>query len=49
MRFRIRVAALVALAFIRVAGAQEKRLELQDLIEEARRSNPEILAAQKRY
>ena len=49
MRFRIRSAALAALAFIPSAGAQEKRLELQDLLEEGRRSNPEILAAQKRY
>ena len=49
MRFRIRFVAFAALAFIPVAGAQEKRLELQDLIDEARRSNPEILAAQKRY
>src|SRR5215471_2097339 len=49
MRFRIRFGTLAALAFISVAGAQEKRLELQDLIEEARRSNLDILAAQKRY
>jgi cobalt-zinc-cadmium efflux system outer membrane protein len=49
MRFRILSLALAALGFIPLAGAQEKRLELQDLIEEARRGNPEILAAQKRY
>jgi len=49
MRFRIRFLALAALASIPVARAQEKRLELNDLIEEARRGNPEILAAQKRY
>ena len=49
MRFRIRFVAFAALTFMPVAGAQEKRLELNDLIDEARRSNPEILAAQKRY
>jgi outer membrane protein, heavy metal efflux system len=49
MRFRVRFLALAALASISVARAQEKRLELNDLIEEARRGNPEILAAQKRY
>src|SRR5260370_42586198 len=49
MRFCIRFVALAALAFIPPAGAQEKRLELQGLIDEARRGNPEILAAQKRY
>jgi cobalt-zinc-cadmium efflux system outer membrane protein len=49
MRLRIRFVTFAALASIQVAGAQEKRLELQDLIEEARRGNPEILAAQKRY
>lgn len=49
MLFRFRYGALAALAFIGVAGAQQKRLELSDLIEEARRNNPEILAAQKRY
>ena len=48
MYFRIRFAA-VALAFIPVVGAQEKRLELSELIEDARRSNPEVLAAQKGY
>jgi len=48
MRFRLRF-GLFALVFIPAAGAQDKRLELPDLIEEARRANPEILAAQKHY
>jgi outer membrane protein TolC len=49
MRFRFRFVVLSALAVVSIAAAQEKRLELQDLIDEARRANPEILAAQKRY
>ncbi len=49
MRFYLRFVALLALAPVRAGVAQERRLELQDLIDEARRSNPEILAAQKRY
>ena len=43
------VAPNQTLALAPIAGAQERRLELQDLIGEAQRSNPEILAAQKRY
>jgi outer membrane protein TolC len=41
--------ALVALAVVAAARAQDKPLELQDLINEALRDNQEILAAQKRY
>src|SRR5579864_5274051 len=41
--------ALVALAVLAGARAQDKPLELQDLINEALRDNQEILAAQKRY
>jgi cobalt-zinc-cadmium efflux system outer membrane protein len=41
--------ALVALAVLATARAQDKPLELQDLINEALRDNQEILAAQKRY
>ena len=41
--------ALVALAVLASARAQDKPLELQDLINEALRDNQEILAAQKRY
>ena len=40
---------LLALAFVPLAGAQEKSLALPDLIDQAQRRNPEILAAQKRY
>jgi hypothetical protein len=40
--------ALVALAVLATARAQDKPLELQDLIDEALRDNQEILAAQKR-
>jgi len=41
--------ALVALAVVAAARAQDNPLELQDLINEALRDNQEILAAQKRY
>jgi len=41
--------ALVALAVLATARAQDKPLELQDLINEALRDNQDILAAQKRY
>lgn len=41
--------ALVALAVVAGARAQNKPLELQDLINEALHDNQEILAAQKRY
>jgi len=44
-----RGAALVALAVVATARAQNKPLELHDLINEALRDNQEILAAQKRY
>ena len=49
MYFRFPFGTLAALVFAVSAGAQEKQLELQDLVEQARRANPEILAAQKRY
>lgn len=41
--------ALIVLAVVAAARAQDKPLELQDLINEALRDNQEILAAQKRY
>jgi outer membrane protein TolC len=40
---------LCVLAFALSALAQEQRIELKDLTAEALRTNPEILAAQKRY
>lgn len=49
MRFHLGSSAVLALTFVRVVGAQEQTLALRDLITEAQRSNPEILAAQKRY
>jgi outer membrane protein TolC len=49
MCFPLRVGALLALACIRIARGQEPGLELNDLVAEALRSNPEILAAQKRF
>jgi outer membrane protein, heavy metal efflux system len=48
MRFHLG-GALLLLVSASVAGAQETKLELKDLIAEALRNNPEILAAQKRY
>ena len=41
--------ALAVLAFTAAARAQDRPLDLQDLISVALRDNPEILAAQKRY
>jgi outer membrane protein TolC len=49
MRFHLYSGALVALAFVSTVGGQEQPLALQDLIGEAQRNNPDILAAQKRY
>ena len=49
IRLPWRGGALVALAVAAIARAQEKPLELQELINEALRDNQEILAAQKRY
>ena len=49
MHFNFRLGALAALALAGALRAQEKGLELRDLVEEARRANPELLAAQKRY
>lgn len=49
MCFDLPFGALLALACVGVAGAQEQRLELDALAAEALRNNPEILAAQKRY
>ena len=48
MCFYVRWGALLALASSGVVHAQEQRLELRSLIAEALRTNPEILAAQKR-
>lgn len=47
MCFYLRLGALVLFACL--AGAQQQRLQLDTLVTEALRSNPEILAAQKRY
>ena len=41
--------ALAAIALVAAARAQDKPLNLQDLVNEALRENPEILAAQKHY
>jgi len=49
MRFPWRRGALAALVLATCARAQQKPLELQGLITEALRDNPDILAAQKRY
>ncbi len=49
MRFPWRRGALTALVLVTSARGQEKPLQLQDLIKEALRDSPEILAAQKRY
>jgi outer membrane protein, heavy metal efflux system len=49
MRFHLYSDALIALALVPALTAQEQPLALQDLIGAARRGNPEILAAQKRY
>lgn len=49
MYVRLRAWMLFAFVAAPIAGAQEKRLELKDLIQEAQQRNPEILAAQKKY
>ena len=49
MRLPWRCGALVAIALVATARAQDQPLNLQDLVTEALRENPEILAAQKRY
>jgi cobalt-zinc-cadmium efflux system outer membrane protein len=49
MCFHLQFGALLALACVGVAGAQDQRLELDALVGEALRSNPQVLAAQKRY
>ena len=48
MRFHLRCGALVVFACAATARAQQ-HVQLQDLVAEALRNNPEILAAQKRY
>lgn len=49
MSFHVRSSLLIALSLAACAVAQENVLDLQQLMEEARRSNPEILAAQKKF
>jgi cobalt-zinc-cadmium efflux system outer membrane protein len=49
MRYHLSLCVFLALALIRVTPAQERRLELQDLIATALANNPEVRAAQKRY
>lgn len=49
MRFPWLTGALAALVFMAAARAQNRPPELQSLIDEALRDNPEILAAQKRH
>lgn len=49
MRFPSVAGALAALTLITAARAQNRSADLQALIDEALRDNPEILAAQKRY
>jgi outer membrane protein TolC len=48
MYFHLRLGALLSLALTTVS-AQEHGLALQDLVAEALRNNPDILASQKRY
>ncbi len=49
MRFHSCLGALLGLGLALAACAQQPGVVLKDLVAEARRSNPEILAAQKRY
>lgn len=49
MKPRIVIGLAVLLGSAHCVGAQEGRLGLEELIQEALRKNPEVLAAQKRY
>jgi cobalt-zinc-cadmium efflux system outer membrane protein len=49
VRLRSFFAGVVAVVSLQTAQGQETRLKLDDLLTEALRNNPEILAAQKRY